>query len=642
MKNQRSIIRCAALFCAIVGAASLISYPAESQTATAQPANYGAYEWVDSDRTAPELTQFKTFQSKTIKGEVSYLVYLPPGYEQQKDTRYPVLYVLPASGGTPKQATPQVANRVDAAIRAGKIGPMIIIGVNGLRGNTMYCDSRDGKWPLETVIVQDLIPHVDATYHTIASREARAVDGFSMGGFGAAHLGFKFPDLFGVISIMAPPLLGPDLKQHLPAQAWSRLFPLAMNSDLEYFRANDPFTLVEKNADGLRDRTVIRLVCHMENEEWLWPRCEQLHELMTRLKIQHEFYFLTNVKGHNPIQCMDTMGDSAFNFFSSSLAGKKSAATGPRASSASTAPAVTASPQPAAKPASWEAPGPSSSASAIPTQTWETLPDGSEGRATEFHGVDGIAIAAYIRKPVGPGPFPTVVWMHGGRDSVQATLGLGRSQKSPVEDLVKAGFAIYAADFRHSDKIAIVPIEFDDTVEAVKAARALPFVDPKHVGYMGHSHGAQVGTRVISRVDLCGAVICAPAAMDLIEVNKAFQRGDKLVPVLKKMIEDMEKQYGASAEELEKDPAKYGYRSGLTEAPQVRCPLLIISGRDDDNVPAPMIDLYVARLRAVGKQVETYQPDHGPHGFYFGRPEIPETQEAARRAVDFFKRQFGR
>jgi dipeptidyl aminopeptidase/acylaminoacyl peptidase len=177
-------------------------------------------------------------------------------------------------------------------------------------------------------------------------------------------------------------------------------------------------------------------------------------------------------------------------------------------------------------------------------------------------------------------------------------------------------------------------------VEAVKAARALPFVNPKRVGYMGHSHGAQVGTRVVSRVDLSAAVLCAPAAMDLLEVNKAFQRGDKLVSVLKKMIDDMEKQYGVSAEELEKDPAKYGYSSGLTEAAQVRCPLLLISGRDDDNVPASMIDLYIARLRAAGKRVETYQPDHGPHGFYFGRPEIPETQEAARLAVEFFKRQF--
>jgi endo-1,4-beta-xylanase len=186
----------------------------------------------------------------------------------------------------------------------------------------MYCDSRDGKYPLETVIVKDLVPHVDGAYRTIASREGRAVDGFSMGGFGAAHLGFKYPEIFGVVSIMAPPLLGPELKQHLPAQAWSRLFPLAMNNDLEYFRANDPFTLAEKNADALRDRTVIRIVAHWENEQWLYPQCEKLHQALVKNLVQHEFYFLTNVKGHNRELCLNTMGDAAFDFFSSSLVPK--------------------------------------------------------------------------------------------------------------------------------------------------------------------------------------------------------------------------------------------------------------------------------------------------------------------------------
>src|SRR5665213_2208447 len=38
---------------------------------------------------------------------------------------------------------------------------------------------------------------------TWRARHCRGVEGFSMGGFGAAHLGFKFPDLFGVISIKA-------------------------------------------------------------------------------------------------------------------------------------------------------------------------------------------------------------------------------------------------------------------------------------------------------------------------------------------------------------------------------------------------------------------------------------------------------
>ncbi len=287
---------------------------------------YGSLNWVDPDRTAPEGTAYKTFRSGALKAEVSYLVYLPPDYEQQEATRYPVLYELPASGGTPQRAMPEIVRRVDAGIRANRISPMIVIGVNGLRGNTMYCDSRDGRYPVETVIVKDLIPHVDAAYRTVASREGRAVDGFSMGGFGAAHLGFKFPEVFGVISIMAPPLLGPELKQALPSNAWAKLFSSAMAGDLEYFRANDPFTLAEKNAAALREGTVIRIVAHWENENWLGPQCEKLHQVLLRNMIPHEFYFLMNVKGHNRVQCLNTMGDGAFAFFSSSLVRPQGAA----------------------------------------------------------------------------------------------------------------------------------------------------------------------------------------------------------------------------------------------------------------------------------------------------------------------------
>ncbi len=272
--------------------------------------------WIDSDKSEPDGTKYKTFHSATINADVSYLIYLPPDCEKQITTRYPVLYYLHGSGGTPRGGG-DLAQRLDKAIRAGHASPMIVIFVNGLRGETMYCDSRDGKWPLESVIIKDLIPHVDATCRTIASRTGRAVEGFSMGGFGAAHFGFKYPELFGVVSIQAPALLGPELKQPRPMQAWSRLFPdpTAMGGDLEYFRANDPFSLLPKNADAIRDRTVIRIVIHIEEDNWLAPQCEKLHRLLMEHTIAHEFHFLSNVKSHNRAQVLDTMGDAGLAFY---------------------------------------------------------------------------------------------------------------------------------------------------------------------------------------------------------------------------------------------------------------------------------------------------------------------------------------
>jgi endo-1,4-beta-xylanase len=278
---------------------------------------YGSMDWVDPDRTAPAGTTFNTFKSDTIKGDVCYVIYLPPDYEKST-TRYPVLYFLHGSGGTAGRGAGTAA-RYDKAIRAGKIAPMIIVYVQGLRGATMYCDSRDGLYPLETVIVKDLIPHVDATYRTIASRGGRAVDGFSMGGFGAAHLGFKYPEVFGVVSIQAPALLGPDLDQTTPKRAWPRNFGPAMDGDMEYFRANDPFNLVPKNADALRDRTFIRIICHIESDNWLAPQCEKLHEVLMANVIPHQFLYLSNVKSHNQGQVMDTLGDAGLMFFGSSF-----------------------------------------------------------------------------------------------------------------------------------------------------------------------------------------------------------------------------------------------------------------------------------------------------------------------------------
>src|SRR5215472_7090412 len=218
---------------------------------------------------------------------------------------------------------------------------------------------------------------------------------------------------------------------------------------------------------------------------------------------------------------------------------------------------------------------------AAPEGEWEQFPDGSSGQVTEFQGVGGVGIPAYVRKPAGPGPFPAIVLMHGGKYGKAATVGMGRVVKSPTEYFLKQNWVVYAADYRPAEKIAVVPIEFDDTVEAVKTARRLPFVDPARVGVMGGSHGGQVLSRVISRIDVKGAVLCAPAALDLVEIKKAFGRGEKLVPILMTMIRDLEAKYGVMLEEVEKDPARYGYSSGLSEARQVRCPILIINGQDD-------------------------------------------------------------
>jgi acetyl esterase/lipase len=100
---------------------------------------------------------------------------------------------------------------------------------------------------------------------------------------------------------------------------------------------------------------------------------------------------------------------------------------------------------------------------------------------------------------------------------------LGRVVKSPTEYFIRAGWVVYAADYRPADKIAVVPIEFDDTVEAVKTARKLPFVDPTRVGVMGGRHGGQVLSRVVSRIDVLGDNLVQLQARDVARAGAVFR-----------------------------------------------------------------------------------------------------------------------
>ncbi len=277
---------------------------------------------------------------------------------------------------------------------------------------------------------------------------------------------------------------------------------------------------------------------------------------------------------------------------------------------------------------------------ATAAEEWERFPDGSLGRATEFRGAGGLAIPAYVRKPQGAGPFPVIVLLHGGGPSKSATYGAARLP-SPTGDFLRAGWAVYSIDFRpNHSTVRLPPVEIDDTVKAVQAARQLPFVDPKRVGLLGGSHGGHVMARVMARVDTRGAILCAPANLDEIEIKNAVGRGEKIIRPLTRFVDEMEKKHGVTMEEIAKDPKKYHYNSPLTEVAQVRCPVLFISGRNDVASPASIVAIYVQKLKEAGKQVETYQPDNGPHGFYFGHPDLSETREAAKRAVAFFQKQF--
>src|SRR6185436_19404863 len=110
----------------------------------------------------------------------------------------PTVFWLHGIGGA-QTGVPMMAQRLTRAIEAKQTPAMIVVYVNGM----IDSGYADGRFAVETVTIKELIPHIDATYRTIATRDGRMIEGFSMGGAGAAKWGFKHPDLFGSISVLA-------------------------------------------------------------------------------------------------------------------------------------------------------------------------------------------------------------------------------------------------------------------------------------------------------------------------------------------------------------------------------------------------------------------------------------------------------
>ena len=153
-------------------------------------------------RLAGEDLLHGTFDSAIAGEPVGYCVLLPPAYAAEPDRRFPVAYYL--HGGRPGSETKGLG--IVPTLReefAAGAEPVLYVFVNGgpvSHYNVPTTGDRPDAVRGRDVFLDELIPHVDATYRTIADRKHRGLEGFSQGGRGTARIGFDRPDLFASIA----------------------------------------------------------------------------------------------------------------------------------------------------------------------------------------------------------------------------------------------------------------------------------------------------------------------------------------------------------------------------------------------------------------------------------------------------------
>ena len=146
------------------------------------------------------------FYSKSTDTSRRAFVYTPPGYDQNSQERYPVLYLQHGWGeneyGWGVQG--RAAWIMDNLIAENKSRPFIIVMTYGMTNDTRPGGLRsfDIK-PFETVLVDELVPHVDANFRTIANQPHRAMAGLSMGGMETKMITLKHLDKFSHIGLFS-------------------------------------------------------------------------------------------------------------------------------------------------------------------------------------------------------------------------------------------------------------------------------------------------------------------------------------------------------------------------------------------------------------------------------------------------------
>ncbi|MBR5834081.1 MAG: esterase [Bacteroidales bacterium] len=143
-------------------------------------------------------------------------VYTPYGYETNKKTKYPVLYLLHGGGGDEEAWTSmgRTAQILDNLIEKGLAKPMIVVMPNGNPGqqaavtlnlpvsDVNYRDPANAN-AYVTSLVKEIIPFVEKNYRAIPKKEARAIAGLSMGGGHTTAATMLFPGVFDYICPMS-------------------------------------------------------------------------------------------------------------------------------------------------------------------------------------------------------------------------------------------------------------------------------------------------------------------------------------------------------------------------------------------------------------------------------------------------------
>lgn len=289
--------------------------PATPQKSAKQRRKAKPFRWVNEmPKVDVEGLHHRTFNSDIAGEKVGYVVLLPDGYEQS-DRRYPVVYYL--HGGRPGDETKSVrlAEHIVRYRQQQNLQPVIYVFVNG--GPVSHYNVPDrigipGKPDARgaDVFIQELIPHIDQAYRTIASREGRGLEGFSQGGRGTMRLSLRYPRLFSSVAAGGGGYATEKRISESPDSAESE--------SLRFASGDNTWDLARAYARG-GEQPKLRLMIYVGDQGFNYENNLQYMAFLKKLGIQHRSLVVPGVP-HSAMQIYQRVGADIVRFHTENFA----------------------------------------------------------------------------------------------------------------------------------------------------------------------------------------------------------------------------------------------------------------------------------------------------------------------------------
>ncbi|MBI3679826.1 MAG: prolyl oligopeptidase family serine peptidase [Acidobacteria bacterium] len=246
---------------------------------------------------------------------------------------------------------------------------------------------------------------------------------------------------------------------------------------------------------------------------------------------------------------------------------------------------------------------------------------------------DGHHGQGFLRKPPGNGPFPAILFIHGGLQTQPAKVlqNLALNEPNPCRFLA-AGYVVAPITYRSRNHDPQSRVSLEDCLAAVEHLRGLPFVHKDGVIVYGCSGGGDLALEVAAATTSVRAIVPEePASLILTGIFHARfpKKGEFLTP--------------ADSAPISENPKKYytpEYQE-ITRAKlrKIRCPILIIQG-DVHAINHFNAEVLIPELKSAGKTLEVKTYPGAPHCFAFAGNRRPAQALQVFQDTDAFCRRY--